>query len=144
MKDHVFISYKREDLATAEKVRAAIQQGASASTWWDANLQTGGKWTEELDEALRHSAVVVVIWSSLSVTSDWVKQEASFAKLEGKLVPLRIDACSIPEPFREIMVADFSGWSGDAKDALVGDLSSPILRATATSWHGVVPIRDQP
>jgi hypothetical protein len=37
---HLFISYKREDAATAGKVRHALM-ALGFSVWWDEELQTG-------------------------------------------------------------------------------------------------------
>lgn len=115
MANHVFISYKREEKDFANRVRAVLALATRAEIWWDEDLQTGGKWNEDLDQALRDAGCVVVIWSKLSVRSDWVKQEASFAKYAGSILPLLKEPCDVPPPFQSIQTADLTNWSGDER-----------------------------
>ncbi len=116
MKDHIFISYKREEKDFANRVRAVLALATKADIWWDEDLQAGGKWNEDLDEALRDAGCVVVIWSRLSVQSDWVKQEASFAKYAGTILPVLKEPCEAPIPFQSIQTVDLRNWSGSERD----------------------------
>jgi hypothetical protein len=89
----LFISYKREDAATAGAVRRGLM-ALGFSVWWDEKLQTGQKWDEEIDEALRKAEAAVVLWSEAAVRSDWVKHEASVAKSRQKLTHAQIEDCT--------------------------------------------------
>jgi hypothetical protein len=88
---HIFISYKREDVVQARQVRQALR-AEGFHVWWDEDLQGGQQWAAAIDSALLDASVVVVLWSPLSVQSDWVKHEASIAKSRRILVPATIDA----------------------------------------------------
>lgn len=113
---HVFISYKTEDREQARKVRAALALSIGGELRWDQDLQAGGRWAADLDAAVTSAACVVVLWSPSSVASPWVLQEAAIAKALGKLVPVCIGSCEIPEPYREIHNIDLSNWNGREDD----------------------------
>lgn len=116
MNNYVFISYKREEHEFANRIRAVLSLATRAEIWWDENLQAGGIWNEDLDSALRNAGCVIVIWSRLSVQSDWVKQEASFAKYAGTILPVLKEQCQVPTPFQSIQTADLTRWSGDERE----------------------------
>jgi hypothetical protein len=76
-------------------------------------LQTGQRWDEEIDEALRKAEAVVVLWSEAAVASDWVKHEASVGKSREMLAHARIRDCVIPPTFSSIQAAALRAWNGD-------------------------------
>jgi hypothetical protein len=123
---HLFISYKREDAATAGKVRHALM-ALGFSVWWDEELQTGQKWDEKIDGALREAAAVVVLWSEAAVHSDWVKHEASVAKSRHTLAHARIQECKIPSTFSEIQAADLREWNGDEQEQQFQRLANSLF-----------------
>jgi len=114
---YIFISYKTEERALAQRIRTFLAISAKCDVWWDQNLQTGGQWSSALDQALREASCVVVIWSAASVLSPWVQQEAAVAKALGKLVPIRVDGCQIPGPYLETQTANLHAWNGQEDDA---------------------------
>src|SRR5437867_1857343 len=73
---------------------------------------------------------MVVLWSTDSIESDWVKEEAEEARTIRKLVPVLIDAVTLSVGFRFIQAADLTDWDGsnDAPGArqLIADLESLI------------------
>lgn len=123
----IFISYKREEISTARRVRQALC-GERLDVWWDENLQGGQQWAEEIDRALFSAAVVVVLWSAASVHSDWVKHEASIAKSRSTLVPVVISSCSIPPAFERTQCVSLVGWEGSERDAGFRDLLNAVRR----------------
>jgi TIR domain-containing protein/concanavalin A-like lectin/glucanase superfamily protein len=112
----VFISYKREDSNIARSLRQALK-AEGVTVWWDEEIRTGDRWDELIDTVLSESDAVVVLWSTASVGSDWVRYEASIGKLQDKLAHARIDGAKVPAPFRSIHMEDLSGWNGQEDDA---------------------------
>ena len=108
---HVFISYKREDIAEARRVRQALR-AERYTVWWDEDVQGGQQWNAEIDAALLGAAVVVVLWSEKSVASDWVKHEASIAQSRGVLVPVTIRQCTLPLSLASVQSIDLVDWDG--------------------------------
>lgn len=108
--EHIFISYKREDTTLANAVRLALKS-EGFEVWWDETLQTGERWEERIDEALLTAAAVVVLWTPASITSDWVRHEASVAKIRGVLAHAVMDDVEIPAPFQAIQTAQLAQWN---------------------------------
>ena len=111
----VFISYKKEDRAHAERVAAGFA-AANISVWWDDDIQPRDAWDKTIEREIGACAAVVVLWSPRSVESDWVRTEAHYGHDRGKLAPAIIEACEKPIAFMLTQTVDLTGWSGDAED----------------------------
>src|SRR3982751_5436276 len=72
----VFLSYAREDERRARQIAGAIEK-AGHEVWWDRDLASGTRYSEEIEQALKDAVAVVVLWSKASVTSPWVRDEAA-------------------------------------------------------------------
>ena len=107
MKYDVFLSYAREDLSAVKTLVGAIE-AEGLTVFWDRHIQLGQQWSDILEQALRESRVVVVVWSAASVKSTWVKAEATEAMARRRLIPVRIDQATIPIPFGQVQTADIS------------------------------------
>ena len=111
----VFVSYNREDL----KIAQLIVDGLSAegfNVWMDQNLQAGENYDEITEDRLHKARAVVVLWSSRSVKSRWVRAEATIGARKNTLVPLMIEECDRPVMFELIQTTDLSKWQGDRND----------------------------
>ena len=127
----IFLSYSREDRAAARHIAESF--GAEGlDVWWDAALQSGQTFDEVIEQRLKEAKAVVVLWSPRSVTSRWVRAEATLADRRNKLVPAIIEECDRPIAFELTHTADLSGWSGDASDsawrAFVTDVQRMVQR----------------
>jgi hypothetical protein len=112
---YVFVSYAREDKASAGIVVARLES-LGFRVWWDASIATGAAWEAAIQKQREFATAVVVLWSPLSTVSEWVRAEAVAAKQAGKLAPFFIRQCRLPAGFDELQVADLSRWSGDSND----------------------------
>ncbi len=125
----IFLSYAKENRESARSI-AALLESAGWTVWWDRRIPAGRTWRSVLEEALREMRCMVVLWSTDSIESDWVKEEAEEARTIRKLVPVLIDAVTPPVGFRSIQAADLTDWDGsnDAPGArqLIADLESLI------------------
>ena len=108
----VFLSYKREDAESARRIVDAMRE-SGISVWWDDGITPRQAWDEEIEQALSAASTVVVLWSSRSVSSEWVRTEAHYGKDRGKLVPALIEACTIPIAFTLTQTVNLSSWNGD-------------------------------
>jgi hypothetical protein len=133
----VFISHKSEDRTWAERIDDLVR-GEGYSTWWDASLQTGKRYNDEIDRELRLSAATIVIWSSLSWASPWVKEEALFARDRDRLLPARVDDVQIGVPFYSLQTIDLRNWDGstshDAAKKLIDDLERLVPKALRNDY----------
>jgi TolB-like protein/Tfp pilus assembly protein PilF len=111
----IFLSYTREDQATAQRFAEAFE-GQGFSVWWDATLRSGEAYDQVTEEALRTAKAVVVLWSKKSVVSRWVRAEATLADRNRTLVPAMIEPCERPIMFELTQTADLSQWTGATDD----------------------------
>jgi hypothetical protein len=108
----VFISYASEDRESAHSLAWALEAN-SWSVWWDRKIVVGQPFDQVIETELGRAKSVVVLWSSNSIFSEWVKNEAAVAAEEKKLVPALIDHVKLPLEFRRKQTVDLIGWKGD-------------------------------
>jgi TolB-like protein len=111
----VFLSYSRDDQATARKFAEAFER-AGLSVWWDQTLRSGENYDQVTEGALRDAKAVVVLWSKKSVESRWVRAEATTADRAGTLVPAMIEPCNRPIMFELKHTAELAHWKGEVND----------------------------
>lgn len=107
----VFLSYQRGDENVARLVASAIKSHGW-TVFWDAHIRGGDRWDEKLQHELDSAKVVVVLWSTGSAASPWVKDEAAHGRDRGILVPISIDRSQPPLGFRQIQTISLINWDG--------------------------------
>jgi len=127
----VFLSYASADRPRIAPLAKALT-AAGFSVWWDRDIRAGTDFAEAIELELRAAKAVVVAWSESSVSSPWVRDEASLAREASKLVPLRLDATTPPMGFRQIQAIDFSRWRGDSLSAEFRSLATSLQRLVAS------------
>ncbi len=121
----VFISYSHEDRDRARLLVAAFKKDGLA-VWWDVDLPPGGSWDRLLEQRLQTARSVVVLWSEVSVTKAWVREEALDAFQRNVLIPVLIDDVPPPLGFRHLQALNLVGWASDAADGRYQQLVSTI------------------
>lgn len=108
----IFVSYAREDRAQAELLAAALE-AHGWSVFWDRLIPSGQTWRSFVGKALSDARCVVVAWSSSSIESHWVHEEADDARQRGILVPVLFENVTPPLGFRSVQAADLTLWDGE-------------------------------
>jgi pSer/pThr/pTyr-binding forkhead associated (FHA) protein len=111
----IFISYARSDEEMARLVALAFEQ-EGFNVWWDAALHSGETFDEVIEKELRAAKAVVVLWSPRSVSSRWVRAEATLADRNRTLAPAIIEPCDRPIIFELTHTVDLSAWDGNTAD----------------------------
>ena len=122
----IFLSYARDDVEAARQLADSLGD-AGHNVWWDRHLHGGSRFDKEIEEALGNAEAVVVIWSSASLNSAWVKDEAAEARDTERLVPVSIGSAKPPLGFRQFHTIDLGSWSGSGPPD-VGELLEAIDR----------------
>lgn len=107
----VFLSYARPDAAAAERIAREMAK-AGWSVWYDRDLPAHGAYADVIATELESAPAVLVLWSSASVDSEWVRSEANRARELHKVVQARVDDARLPMPFDQIQCADLRSWRG--------------------------------
>jgi sulfatase modifying factor 1 len=126
----IFISYAREDRAHADRIAGALE-AEGWSVWWDLTIPAGKTFDRVIEEAIEAARCIVVLWSTTSVGSEWVREEADEGKRRGILIPIQIEhAVQVPFGFRRIQTASLVGWSGATTEVsfqrLVRDIAATV------------------
>ena len=111
----IFVSYKKEDAGRVVRIVEGLR-AEGFSVWWDHGIAPGSQWDQTIQKELEAAELVVAIWSELSVSAPWVKEEAGVGKAKGRLLPVRIDNVMPPLGFGLIQMADLIDWDGDLED----------------------------
>jgi ribosomal protein L7/L12 len=106
----IFISYARIDAAFALRVTSALR-AAGADVWIDqADISPGQRWDRAIEQALDACRAMVVILSPVSVASENVMDEVSYALEERKaVIPVISAACEVPFRLRRLQHVDLRG-----------------------------------
>ena len=115
MSPTLFISYSHEDKPVAKQVAEALTE-RGYDVFWDAKIPPGMTFDTYIFEKLQGSNAVIVLWSKNSIRSDYVKEEAEYAKHHSVLVPLNVDGTDLPFGFTRIQATDISGWPAGTRD----------------------------
>jgi len=108
-----FLSYSHADQDRVRLLANALEQ-AGINVWWDTQIEGGAVFAKSVEVALARCDAVIVAWSTVSVSSDWVLDEASQGRDMRKLVPVSLDGTMPPLGFRQYLSVDLLGWRGDA------------------------------
>ena len=121
----VFISYARATEPQAKAVAGALES-RGFSVWRDDSLPAHRRFAEVIEEQIKGSKAVLVIWSQQAVRSEWVRAEADAGRSEAKLVQVSIDATRPPMPFNQIHCIDLDGWDGETESPSWGKVAESI------------------
>jgi hypothetical protein len=132
----IFISYKREEQPVARKLAIALES-EGWTVWWDPKLRAGEHFDDVIEEALNEAKCVVVLWSELSVKSEYVRDEATFALGRYNLIPVTIENVKLPFRFKGVQTLSLLGWDGSKAfpefrrlvDTIAAIASSPGIEA---------------
>src|SRR3984893_2323209 len=108
----VFLSYARLDRPRIQSLITALED-SGLEVWWDARINGGALFAKTIAAALEASDAVIVVWSKLSIESNWVLDEAMHGRDRGRLIPVSFDGSESPLGFRQFHTIDLSAWTGD-------------------------------
>ena len=128
----IFLSYAREDADAAKQLAECIG-GAGHEVWWDRHIQSGSRFSNEIEQALKDAEAVVVLWSKASVASAWVQDEAAEGRDTGRLAPVSIDGTRPPLGFRQFHTVELANWNGDGPPEQLADLLEGIAKTAGTA-----------
>lgn len=97
----VFVSYSKVDKERVAKIVKALENHGW-SVWWDTRLEAGEHFDEVIEREIGEANCVVVVWTTASKSSRWVKAEANEGWERGILVPLSLDNTIPPIPFKAV------------------------------------------
>jgi hypothetical protein len=126
----IFISYSAKDAPIANDLAMALRT-EGYSVWWDRRLAAGDNFAELIEQRLAAASAVLVLWTPDSIDSSWVREEASYAREQNKLLPIKVGNVQMPFGFKEISAINLRNWSGDKHDPAFEVIKRSIERLVA-------------
>jgi len=108
----VFISYKRDERSRVVRMGKELE-ALGLTVWFDAALEPGTSFDEEIAREVSGARAVLVCWSKGSVASRWVRSEAMIAANRRVLVPVFLEMSEPLPPFNLDHAEDLSDWAGE-------------------------------
>jgi hypothetical protein len=128
----IFISYAREDGRVAQKLAQALE-GRGWSVFWDRTIPPGRNWHNTIGKELAEARSVIVLWSEASISSDWVIEESTEAKIRDILFPVLIQDVQPPLGLRLLHAVDLKNWNGSEASLAYTQLIAAISAKISTS-----------
>ncbi len=97
----IFVSYAREDKSHVKKLSCFLEKNGH-TVWWDHLLVPGQDFRDQILQQINDADRVIVVWSSHSVKSPFVIDEAQRANKLSKLLPVIMDVSEPPMGFGHI------------------------------------------
>lgn len=123
----IFISYASEERHRVLPLINALEI-TGWSVFWDRTIPAGKTWRQVVGTEIRTCRSVVVAWTTNSITSEWVLEEAETGKRRQILIPVLLDDVEPPFGFGTIQAANLTAWDGacssPAFTRLVGDIAA--------------------
>lgn len=114
MKKKIFISYSYQDKEFVEWLKSNLS-GLGLEFWYDQQeINIGDSIKEKVNEGIQSSSAFILVLSSSSMNSDWVKYEMNSALLLNAIkkgitiLPIKIDDSKVPSDLSGYLYADFS------------------------------------
>jgi serine/threonine protein kinase len=121
----VFVSHSSKDRDFVEQEIVSILENAGIATWYSkVDIQTASEWGRSILQGLQSSEWFLLVMSSKSISSEWVKDELYWAieNRPERVIPVMIDACD-PEQFhirlKRLQHIDFQHNRDEARRRLI-------------------------
>ena len=84
---HIFISYSRADSDLVGLIENDLQESGH-EIWRDTeSIQSGEEWSISIEEGLENAYVLLVVLSTESLQSEWVRREYEFVLDSSRAIP---------------------------------------------------------
>lgn len=163
----VFVSHATQDREFVQRQIVAVLRSHGIDTWYaEENIRTAEEWERAIVKGLEQCDWFLVVMSSRSAESPWVRAEVHWAMSHrpGRVVPVVMDDCNLVDfhlrmPCLQHIRMDFRGVTAQArekllavfrpcdKEPLAGNLDVMVLRPDRIGWtrrsifeEGAVPV----
>ena len=112
-KKHFFISRAGEDAEFARWVADTLEDAGFTTILQDYDFQAGDSFIHRMNEALEAAEQVIALLSPAYLAKEFTRMELYSAIAKGRLVPVRIAPCEIPQVMNHLVYIDLPGKDRD-------------------------------
>lgn len=134
---HIFISYASDDRERVLPLVEALEDDGF-TVWWDRAINPGPSFDREIERAVDSADCMIVLWSSRSIESEWVRSEVEEGVRKNILIPAMIEPVMPPLAYRRRQAADLSDWNGER----TGEYQKLLNGVRAVISNGAAPDSD--
>lgn len=124
----IFLSYARENRPHAQMLAEALEHTGWSVLFNQLSTVVDQDIFQATENAVNQASCVIVIWSYAAIKSKWMHTEADIALKQEKLIPIRIDPCELPYPFKDLHTLNFADWNGEHSSVIFVRLKKAIER----------------
>lgn len=104
MTHDVFISYSSKNKTAADAICHVLEENGVKCWMAPRDIPAGSEYGDLIDEAIKSSEIIVIVFSQTAAESPWVKGELNIAFEEQKtIIPFRIDSTPLKGQNRVIL-----------------------------------------
>jgi TIR domain/HEAT repeats len=119
---HVFISYKNEDLDFADNVISRLER-EGFTTWSDLKIGAGEEWRNSIDLAIKNAFALIVIMTPEAKASEYVTYEWAFAWGVGiRVIPIMLRTTELHPRLEALQYLDFTNLKSRPWDRLIEEV----------------------
>jgi TIR domain len=145
MRPDIFISYSHADRAFAAALARSLEN--EWVVWWDDDLVYGQGFEPAILEKISAIPVVLIIISTDSISSDWVRREKEAALKTAHVIPILKSRIQLPDDLQTLHCCDLTDWDCETETDTLKRLHRDIRLVlephvhvqTADALAGTVP-----
>jgi hypothetical protein len=126
----IFVSYSKADKLFVAPI-VSFLQSEGWTVWWDQRIDAGESWDEVIEREIHAAKCIVVVWTSRSIESRWVRTEANEGLTRNCLVPVALEKTEQPLAFRLIQRIDLTRWAEKFTDPSARELANAVRRVVS-------------
>lgn len=123
----LFLSHSSQDLLIANRISETLRKHGVPVWYSPTNILTAQQWHDEIGKALKRCDWFMVLLSSHSVASKWVKRELHYAlrhnQYDNHIMPVIIEDCDYEElswTLDMFQMTNFTNSEPDAYSQILG------------------------
>jgi HEAT repeat protein len=119
---HVFISFKHEDLDFADNVISRLEK-EGFTTWADFKIGAGEEWRNAIDLAIKNAFALIVIMTPEAKASEYVTYEWAFAWGVGiRVIPIMLRSTPLHPRLEALQYLDFTSMKSRPWERLIEEV----------------------
>jgi hypothetical protein len=140
---HFFISYSDSECEKAHRL-ADYLHSQGFDVWWENNgTDSGIEFLKKVEDAIRRSEFLIVLWSREAATSRWVRLEIDIARnLNKRIIPAIVGKDGEPKILTDqsaITPSDFPNLANELKHLLTESSQTSTTVNTSSSGANSSP-----
>lgn len=139
----IFLSYDGRDLEKA-RVLASALSALGLTVFFDRTIPPGQTWRQFIGKEIDECRCMVVAWSTHSISSHWVCEEADIGLKRNILIPVLFDQVMPPLGFASLQAASLVDWQGETDSFGYLALTKAVMNSIGPGKSPIFKVEKEP